>query len=127
MRRQLLLVEAVSVSNEHLDPVGIDKCVVGQHGEREHHLIHLAVTVAANADHPVAPAVQKLRDTLRIVPLGKRVPRPVIEQITHQHELVGLLAVKGFEQPLTPQRRPVDVRCDNKLHQPSSFSFASAV
>ena len=72
--------------------------VIGHAGEVEHHLIDFRIAVAAHCDDAVRQWVEHLCDLCRRIFIGKRVARPVIQNIAQQHQLVGGELVDNAER-----------------------------
>ena len=87
-RRQLALVEEVSVRQEELLRPRVEDLVIRHHRELEHHLVHFRVAVAAHGDDLVLAEIQHLRDLHGIVEVRDSVPRTVVQEIAQQDDLV---------------------------------------
>ena len=120
---QLVLIEEMAVRGEDHAAARIEKRIVGQHGELEHHLIHVAVAVAAHAHQLVLDGVEHFRHRFGVVFLGQVVARAVIEQIAQQQQFVGLFAGAGVQQCAAVFRRAVQIGSNHDFHVRVVLSF----
>ena len=74
--------------------------IIGQHGEFQHHLVHLGITVAPHAEQLLLFPVQQGDDLLGGVLSGQVVAGAVVEQVSQKQQAVGLLPFKGLLQLL---------------------------
>ena len=90
--------------------------VVRHDGKVEHHLVDLGVTVAAHRDDAVGQGVEQRNHALGGVVARQVVARAVVEQVSQQHDAVGLLGFDGGDQALGPICRAVNVGSDEVFH-----------
>ena len=102
-----------------------NKRVIAQAGETKHHLVHFGITVAAHRHDAFGHAVEHGGHFPGRIAVGKGIARPVVEQIAQQDHLIGRLRLDAFHEGFAPQRRPVDIRCHEKLHR--SFLSSSSM
>ena len=78
-------------------------------GEVQHHLVHLRVAVAPDAQQCFLHAVQQGRHRLGVVALRQIVPGPVVQQVPQQQNSVRPGRLGGLEQLPAVVRGPVEV------------------
>ena len=83
--------------------------IIGQHGEFQHHLVHLGITVAPHAEQLLLFPVQQGDDLLGSVLSGQVVAGAVVEQVAQQEQPVGSLPLKGLQHFAAVVGRPVQV------------------
>ena len=122
-RRVIIHIVDVAVGGPDHVAVQPQRGVIGHDGELQHHLVHLAVTVAPDAQQLLAHVVEHLDHPLgRVVP-GQVVARAVVEDVAEQQQLADLLLPITLNHLFTPVCRTVQVRCDHPFHLVSSLLF----
>ena len=115
--REVVFVVEVAVGGEERAAVDLEQAVVGQHGEGEHHLIDLAVAVAAHAEYAIPERVEHGGDLGgRVVP-GQGVARAVVEYVAQQQQAVGLFAPEGLEQQPALVIGTVNIGRNHQFHR----------
>ena len=95
---------------------------LGQHGivredrELEHHLVDLAVAVAADAEELVRERIEHRDDLLRRVIARQVVARAMVENVPEEEERIGLFLRPALHQQFAVIRRPVQVGRDHPFH-----------
>ena len=97
--------------------------VVGHAWEIEHHLVDLAVAIAAHGNDAVGQRVQHGEHLLRCVIAREVVSRTMIEKVTQKNDGVGRFSFDSRHERAAPVRRAVDVGCNQKFHRDAPFLF----
>lgn len=83
---------------------------IGRHdGEFQDHLIHVGITVAADAEDGLFDFVEHGKDFLRRVVFGQVVARPVIKDVAEQDQAVGPFPLPGVEHAAAVISRTVNI------------------
>ena len=96
-------------------------CVVGHAWEIEHHLVDLAIAIAAHGNDAVGQRVQHGKHLLRRVIARKVVSRTMIEKVAQKNDGVGRFSLDSRHERAAPVRRAVDIGCNQKLHRGAPF------
>ena len=96
----VLLVEYMSVSDEHTSATINDDGVVCHDRKFEQHLVYLGVAVATHGNDIVLSLVEKFDDALRIDAFGDAVTGSVVEYVAKNEQHVVLVAVVEVEHTL---------------------------
>ena len=119
----------VAVNREHFETVDAQENLFVEHRKFQNHLVHLGVTVAANANNILFYAVEHRNYLFWRITFGKVVARAVVKNVAEQQKPFGVLTFKSFEHLLTEERASVDIRSYHKFHKtfpPSHFVPAAA-
>ena len=119
-RRQRFGVVMVAVGGKNAALPHHHQAVVRQNGQLQHHLIHLTVAIAPNAEDFSSPGVEQLRHLHGGVSLGQRIPGAVIQKVTQKQQAIRTLPVKGVKEFAAPVGRAVKIRGDHQFHGNSS-------
>ena len=79
-------------------------------------MVHLGVAVAPDTEQLVGRAVEHGGDGHGVVFLRQRVPGAVVQQVTQQHQPLGLLPPEGVQQQAAVVGGAVEVGCDEQFH-----------
>ena len=114
--RQVVQVPHVAVGEVGQPVLQQEDAVVGQDGKLQHHLVHLAVAVAPDAEQVVGQGVEQGDDLLGGIVPGQVVAGAVVEQVSQQNQPGGPLPLEGPEEFLTVVSGAVEVRRDHPFH-----------
>ena len=130
-RRRCFRVELMSVRDIHQPLPCRQDGIVREDWEREHHLIHFGVAVAAHAEDCIRHAVQHGNHLLGRVIARQIVSRSVIKNIAEQQQTRSLLALERLQQLFAVVRRAVNIGCNEKFHAaphlPACFGTSTMV
>ena len=115
-RRRVILAPQMAVGSIEPQAVDLQQGIVGHHGEFEHHLVDFGVAVAPDRHDLVLEGIQLRRDGHAVVILRQGVAGAVVEQVSHQQQLAGLLSLIGIHQLFGVVGGPVEVRGDHQFH-----------
>ena len=88
--RRIILIGVVTVRGEDGHAVYGKAGVFRHHRERQHHLIHLRLAVAADAEQLLPVRVQKRDDRFGIIAVRQVVARPMVQKVAKQKNLIRL-------------------------------------
>ena len=125
-RRRCLGIEDMSVRDIHQPLPCRQYGIVREDREREYHLVHLGVAVAAHAEDCICHAVQHGNHLLRRIIARQIVSRSVVKNIAEQQQTRSLFALERREELLTVVRRAVNIGCNEKFHAVLTFPPAWA-
>lgn len=77
-RRQAVAVELMTVGSEDGHTFGADQGILRHYGETKHHLIHLGIAVATNAEYTVFQQIKHCDDLFGSIVLGQIVAGTVV-------------------------------------------------
>ena len=88
----------------------VQQAILRQDGKIQHHLVHLAVAVATDAEQVVFLFVEQADYLLGVVVLGQRISGAVVEKVSQQQQPVRLLPLESVQQRLAAGGVAVDIR-----------------
>ena len=115
-RRQVLLVEDMTVGGEDALPAHRQEKVICHDREGENHLVDLGLAVAADTVDLIPVFVQEGDDLLRGIFVRQVVARAVVEKVPEKKHAVSLLTVIGGEHPAAVKGGSMDIRCNEPFH-----------
>ena len=109
--------------------IEIKQGIIRHAGEIQHHLVHLCLTVAPDAQYAVPQRIEHGYDLLGSIVLWQVVPGSMIKYVAQKYESLCAALLIGLKQLLTIIRRSVYVGCKQiSLHQsPRMFLISQRI
>ena len=84
--------------------------------EIQHHLVHFRFAIAAHGKDIARHRIEHLHNAFRIVAFRQVIAGAVVQDISQQHQGIGLFRFHLFQKTFAPIRGTVDIGSNHKFH-----------